>query len=483
MTVKRSVVTPPHPWPEKLINNQHHLSHSEQQLADEALDNVPSPVVTRITNLDPERNGYCPDDTESSQKMQHILLGSFDLQRVQRVESGALLQPSKAVYMTSTKMGSQEELKPVDPPSDIFTEMSTNAVEFGSSVDTDSHRSASDIGVGEIGSRTELNRSPSLPSVDEVLEPVTTPKRITDSNQKKPQDDFFPDSGHVMTIPSSSFSPPLMSESWNMGNSAENIHSQFRSLSTTQLPSSAVDDGDNSQLAETVRARRLAKKTESLPGKFSRPSNRLREERCKSSSPAIGLNLQNMSLEDVQSASKLQIDEIWREVETSTALSSPRSVDQSNQMFPQEKLVSEEDLGTTSTTGLREERGNEQAVGSTRHEQVRSPVRHITPENSPGYAHDYFVRLIPNSCFFSLCLKRLSLTFLFCTVVVHVYNYMYVEHSFVYTVLNCVHSFLQPPARFSISEKLSLKKQHCQRYMYMIRFVGGRGLGIHIFGV
>ena len=388
VTVGRSVATPTHSsWPKRLVNNQHHLSHSEQHLADEALDNVPSPVVTRITNLEPEQNGYCPEDVEPSQKMQHFLLGSFDFQRVQRVESGALLQPSKPLFMTSTKIGSQEELKPADPPSDLFTEMSTNAVEFGSSVDTDSHRSASDVGAGEIGSRTELNRSPSLPSVDEVLEPVTTPKHIAGCDQRKSQDDFFPESGNFMTMPSSGFSPPPVSDSWTMNNSAENIHSQFRSLSATQLPSGVVDDSANSELAEKVRARRLAKKTESLPGKFSRPSNRLREERCKSSSPAIGLNLQNMSIEDVHSASKLQIDEIWREVETSTALSSPRSIDgQSNQLFSQEKLVSDEDLGATSSSGLREERGNEQAVGSSRLEAGRSPVRQFTPENSPGYA-------------------------------------------------------------------------------------------------
>ena len=386
MTVRR-VVTPPHSWPEGVVNNQHHPSCLEQHLADEALDSVPSPVVTRMTTLEPERNGYYPEDIESSQKMQHILLETFDFQRVQRVESGALLQPSKAVYMTSTKTGSQEELKPVDPSSDIFTEMTTNAIEISSSVDTDSHRSASDVGAGEIGSRTELNRSPSLPSVDEVLEPVTTPKRIADCNQKKSVDDFFPDSGDVTALVPSSFSPPPppLRESWNSDNSAGSSHSQFKSLSTTQLPSSAVDYGDNSRHPETVRSRRAAKKTESLPGKISRPSNRLREERCKSSSPSVGLNLQNMSLEDVQSASKLQIDEIWREVETSTALSSPRSVDQPNQLLSQEKLVSEEDLGATSTTGLRGQRGNEQAVDSSRFEPGRSPVRHFTPENSPGY--------------------------------------------------------------------------------------------------
>lgn len=392
LTIKRFVPTPPRSRPcLALLNNQRHQSHSEQ-------------------HLESTKNGYYPEDTESAPKLHKFRMASLDLQRVQRVESGALLQPSKAVYLTSAKSGSQEELKPIDPSSEIFTEMTTNAVEFGSSLDTDSHRSASSIGVGEVGSRTELNRSPSLPSVDEVLEPVATPKHIAESSRTKRQAEFFPDSANATAMSVSSSSPPPISASLKTGNSEEDIHSQFRSLSATQLPSSEAGDSDQQRpLAYKVRARRLAKKTESLPGKFCGHSERLREDRCKSSSPGVGLNLQNLSLEDVHSASKLQIDEIWREVETSTTLSSPHSINQSDDMFLQEKFVSEEDLGATSAAGSREERGNEQAVSPTTLELETSPLRLSSPESSPRYAGSDRLTPLCLTCFSYMYLLEVTL--------------------------------------------------------------------------
>ena len=268
---------------------------------------------------------------------------------MQRVHSGALpeqMTANKVVYTHGEENNSgpitQDEL--LLSSAEILSDINSTAVEVGSSLDTDSHHTISSAGGNDIGSRSELNRSSSLPSVDELLEPSTERRERT---QQQSGNDSLAES----IFASMKFnSPPQSSSVYSPTSPLQPLASDEdltlntgKSQSVTDLPLANSSNGADVYTRAYISYSNLhkkAKKTESLPGKFRGSLDSHDNDsqfRSKSSVPSVGLNLQNMSLEDVHSASKLQMDQIWQEVESSSSLTSPQVVSPTNEESPHPK--------------------------------------------------------------------------------------------------------------------------------------------------
>lgn len=99
-------------------------------------------------------------------------------------------------------------------------------------------------------------------------------------------------------------------------------------LSTiSPVPSLHTRDKSDTGVTSYFKSHGRAKKTESLPGKIRAQSLNFKDSsssnRSSVSTPSVGLGLQHMSIDDMPGASKLQIDQIWKEVEGSSCVVSP----------------------------------------------------------------------------------------------------------------------------------------------------------------
>ena len=265
---------------------------------------------------------------------------------MQRVHSGALpeqMTANKVVYTHGEENNSgpvtQDEL--LLSSAEILSDINSTAVEVGSSLDTDSHHTISSAGGNDIGSRSELNRSSSLPSVDELLELSTERRERT--QQQIGNDSLAESIFATMKLNS----PPQSSSVYSPTSPLQPLASDEdltlntgKSQSVTDIPLANSSNGADVYTRAYISYSNLpkkAKKTESLPGKFRGSLDSHDNDsqfRSKSSVPSVGLNLQNMSLEDVHSASKLQMDQIWQEVESSSNLTSPQVVSPPNEESP-----------------------------------------------------------------------------------------------------------------------------------------------------
>ena len=267
------------------FENQHHLSnHTSQMKMPPTFERLVGPDLQRVHS----------DALPKHQVASKIFADHERLQANMRV----------------LKRDSQENFE-----MEIASDINSTAVEVGSSLDTDSHHTISSFGI-EGENRSELNRSHSLPSVDEVQEPEEGSEHRNSSEivrSNTPQQ-FSP--GFYPSLPDNPWKPeerfacnPTKSQS-------------VTELSTINpLPTMHSRDKSDTGVTNYYRSHHLAKKTESLPGKFrafSPLAKNRHSDRSSSTTPGAGLgfNLQNMNIEDMHSASKLEIDQIWKEVES-----------------------------------------------------------------------------------------------------------------------------------------------------------------------
>lgn len=198
---------------------------------------------------------------------------------------------------------SREELE-----TDSTFDMNSTTVEIGSSIGTSSHHTLSSMG----NDMECITDSPILPIVSELRE-----TNSQDSQRR------------VLGRSDSPSLPPTYLKDENVFNCGPGKSQSVTELSTiSQLPSLHSRDQSDTGVTSYYKPHSKAIKTESLPGKFRAQSLNFKESspnRSSASTPGmgLGLNLTNMSIEDMQSASKLQIDQIWKEVESSSSLVSP----------------------------------------------------------------------------------------------------------------------------------------------------------------
>lgn len=111
---------------------------------------------------------------------------------------------------------------------------------------------------------------------------------------------------------------------------------ELSTISPVPLPVHTRDQSDTG-ITTYYKSHGRAKKTESLPGKIRAQSLNFKDSsssnRSSVSTPSVGLGLQHMSIDDMPNASKLQIDQIWKEVEGSSCVVSP--VEDSPPIAPQ----------------------------------------------------------------------------------------------------------------------------------------------------
>lgn len=229
-----------------------------------------SPSFHELTASEPIQNGY-----SSALSINHLSISRLSLD-MQRVNSGALPKHMTANTIVYSEMeGQRNKITPIQDEldsSDILSDINSTAVEIGS---VDSHFS--------VGNDLDYNTS------------------LTDEQP------------HETT---SNHSP--LSATAGM------------SQSVTELPIATYniqDDVYKRAYQSHSSIHKKAKKTESLPRLF-RKSHEI-ESRSNSSVPSSGtgpLNLQNVSMEDVHCVSKLQMDQIWQEVESSSSLTSPQEL-------------------------------------------------------------------------------------------------------------------------------------------------------------
>lgn len=101
---------------------------------------------------------------------------------------------------------------------------------------------------------------------------------------------------------------------------SEDDHSKAlsgKSLSVTELPTTSNNESSSKRRAtvDHYSYKPVAKKTESLPPRI-----------LTSGSSSSGLGLTNVSIEDVSSVSRLHMDQIWQEVESTASITSPPAI-------------------------------------------------------------------------------------------------------------------------------------------------------------
>ena len=253
-------------------------------------------------------NGFQSDPP----RLSHIRINKLSLD-LQRVESGALpkhMIPSKVVCTEVDDNVAQND--GLLESSEILSDINSTAVEIGSSVDTDSHHTLSSVGANDVESRSELNQSPSLPSVDEIQEPI---------NENE---------SHHPVVADSSYEETNFTSEIQQSASDDNLKATSgKSQSVTSIPEHNKESSDvylHAYFSHT-NIHKKATKTESLPVQF-----RNFAEICEglSNFTSSGLGLQNLSIEDVHSASKQQMDQIWQEVESSSSVTSPQEINNSS---------------------------------------------------------------------------------------------------------------------------------------------------------
>ena len=241
---------------------------------------------------------------------------------LQRVESGALprhMMPSKIVYLDKEN---RHNTKQLNDSYEVLSDINSTAVEIGSSGDTGSRHTLSSYGGLDGDSRSDVNQSPShaggtdersppLPPNERSLEPTeeTTHDLVRemylneineiDKEEEEEEDDSF---------------------RTNVGKSQSVTDIAYTSSHHQAEPSDEVSDVYIRAYLSHSNIHKKATKAESLPGKFRNIQNL---HKSSSNSTGSGLGLQNMSIEDVYSASRQQMNQIWQEVETSCDLTSP----------------------------------------------------------------------------------------------------------------------------------------------------------------
>ncbi len=251
------------------------------------------------------------DRKSSPQKLfpRYSSLPGLDLKRV---HSDAL--PQHQIASTVHAQQTQEKLS-TKLSSHEGSDLCLDAArELESSTDTGSRHTLSSIG-NDNECRMKPNSSPSLPSVSELHKallndqesPVAPLRDFNLRNNPSPVS-YLKDEDLFMSI------VPGKSQS-------------VTELSTiSPLPPIHSRDKSDTGITNFYKPRNKAKKTESLPGKFRAQSLNFKERspsRSSVSTPGVGLGLNSMAMEDMHSASKLQIDQIWKEVESSSSLVSP----------------------------------------------------------------------------------------------------------------------------------------------------------------
>ena len=183
------------------------------------------------------------------------------------------------------------------------------ALEGPGSDSSSRHHDLRSVGNNREG-RNELKSTPSLSSITETQKV----KDLARSNSPQPFD--------LGASPSS----PVGYDSQPFGTGKSQSVTELSTISPLPLPMHTRDKSDTG-VSSYYRSHSKAKKTESLPGKFRAQSLNFKDSsspsRSNVSTPGMGLGLTNISIEDMHSASKLQIDQIWKEVESSSSLVSP----------------------------------------------------------------------------------------------------------------------------------------------------------------
>ena len=238
------------------------------------------------------------------------LPGGLDLKRV---HSDALPQHQIASTIYAQQQ-IQEKLSSKRSSQDGSDLCLDGARELESSTETGSRHTLSSIG-NDNESRMKPNSSPSLPSVSELHKallndhesPIAPLRDFNLRNNPSPVSYLKDEDSFTSITPGKSQSVTELS-------------------TISPLPPIHSRDKSDTGINNFYKAHSKAKKTESLPGKFRAQSLNFKEgspNRSSVSTPGVGLGLNTMAMEDMHSASKLQIDQIWKEVESSSSVVSP----------------------------------------------------------------------------------------------------------------------------------------------------------------
>ena len=293
---------------------------------------VPIPIPTVTHTHDALHNGLsAPPYHHKERPMKRELLatasvgGSLDLQRV---HSDALPkhQIARKVVYVETSGGSPTKSTVLaedtrQEPDEILSDINSTAVEIGSSIDSGSHPSMSSVGANEAGSRSELNMSPSLPSVNEGLEPL-----LEHQEPWQPQHD-------TMAVSTGAASRP----------GKDDVDQSLRSHSDVQLTSRTEE-----------RKRQNASFDERCFSTTTKQTGFRASSEPPSSSTALqtaSTGTQQYSLDNVHTASpQSQIDEIWREVEASSREDVVKQLPDPSPHQASEQQQEETTLAATETT-------------------------------------------------------------------------------------------------------------------------------------
>ena len=319
-----------------------------------------TPQGTPIMSHVKVQNGYKDEPETNPSLLKVARLNSLDLQRV---HSDALPKHMVASKVYTSVEGSYKELASNDIaellPDNVATEMT------GSSVDTDSHHTLSSAGGIDSVSHLEASHS----QEESLLQEIANAKDFSFSN------DYF-SQGHYHSSPQRDSPSPTSPQIMRSGSGKSQSSSQLSTVSPILVGHRRTNTYSHTYYPQE-KSRSQAKKTESLP---IFKSHTLDKKHCHSDSSGsgMGLNLTNLSLEDVHSASKLQIDQIWQEVEKSTTgMDSPTTEDVPTAIDPTAIQIPnnnwsnemEVDLSSSSSPyhqgyGRRDEKDVEDSIGT-----------------------------------------------------------------------------------------------------------------------